>query len=72
MNTTTSPLDLELGIDDRRFEEMRVQAWREEQLMRLGLPFVLAAAFAGRIDWHDLAALVKRGCPVMVAFEIVR
>jgi len=38
----------------------------------LGLPTMLAEAFADRLDWHELAALIGRGCPVMVAFEIVR
>jgi hypothetical protein len=53
-------------------EEMLVQAWRIEQLLRVGLPRVLAEAFADVVDWHELADLVRRGCPPAVALEIVR
>jgi hypothetical protein len=56
----------------RRGEEVLVQAWQTEQLRRLGLSRVLAQAFAGRIDWHELAALVEQGCPADLALEIVR
>ena len=58
---------------DRRASEARlVHAWRLEQLRHLGLPFVLADAFADVIDWHALAALIERGCPVGLALQIVR
>jgi hypothetical protein len=53
-------------------EEQMVRAWREEQLRRLGLLPVLARAFADHVDWHDIASLVRRGCPPMLALEIVR
>jgi hypothetical protein len=53
-------------------ERLLVHAWRAEQLWRLGLPRVLAEAFADRIDWHALAELVGRGCPPVLALEIVR
>lgn len=59
-------------LDSRRDEEALVRAWREEQLLRLGLPRAHAQGFAHLIDWHELAALVQRGCPTMLAFEIVR
>jgi hypothetical protein len=46
--------------------------WRAEQLRNIGLPLVLAENFADRVDWHAIAALVKRGCPPVLALEIVR
>jgi hypothetical protein len=30
---------------------------------------VLAEHFADAVDWHDLAALVDRGCPIGLALE---
>lgn len=53
-------------------EDQMVRAWREEQLRRLGLLPVLARTFADHVDWHDIASLVQRGCPPMLALEIVR
>ncbi len=53
-------------------EDQRVRAWREEQLRQLGLRPVLARTFADHVDWHDIASLVRRGCPPMLALEIVR
>lgn len=53
-------------------EELLVHEWRAEQLLRLGLPGILAEAFADIVDWHALAALVERGCPPRLALEIVR
>jgi hypothetical protein len=53
-------------------EELRVQAWRIEQLKRLGLPRTLAERFGDVVDWHALAALVARGCSPELALEIVR
>jgi hypothetical protein len=49
-----------------------VHAWRAEQLQRLGVPAILADTFADDVDWHALSALVARGCPLGLAFEIVR
>jgi hypothetical protein len=58
---------------DRSASEARlVHAWRSEQLRSLGLPFVLADAFADVIDWRELSALIERGCPVGLALAIVR
>jgi hypothetical protein len=56
---------------DRMDEEILVQEWRTEQLQRLGLSRVLAEGFADRVDWHDLAALVARGCSAELALLIV-
>ena len=59
-------------LDDNTDEWLVVHAWRSEQLGRLGLPRVLAEAFADRVDWHALAELVERGCSPTLALEIVR
>jgi hypothetical protein len=59
-------------LDRSASEEGLVRAWRSEQLRRLGLPFVLADAFADVIDWRALSALIERGCPVGLALQIVR
>lgn len=58
--------------DDSTDEELLVQAWRAEQLRRLGLPRILAEIFAGLVDWHEIAALVARGCSPELALEIAR
>jgi hypothetical protein len=52
--------------------QVAVHAWRAEQLRRLGLRSMLAERFADRIDWHEFARLVKRGCTPELALEIVR
>jgi hypothetical protein len=53
-------------------EELLIHAWCAEQLRRLGLRRVLAETFAGLVDWHEIAALVARGCPPELALEIAR
>jgi hypothetical protein len=69
MEQTLNPT---VDFDPRAAEEARVHDWRTEQLYELGLPRFLAERFADQIDWHDLAALVERGCPAGLALEIVR
>ena len=49
-----------------------VRKWRVGQLTRLGIPWSLAQAVAGRVDWHQVARLVQRGCPPRLALDIVR
>lgn len=56
----------------RNDEEVLVHEWRIEQLQGLGVAAALAEKFAGLVDWHDIAALVERGCPPELALEIVR
>ena len=63
---------LDLAEDAAGDEDEMVRAWREEQLRRLGLLPVLARTFADHVDWHDIASLVRRGCPPVLALEIVR
>ena len=53
-------------------EETKVRNWRAHQLWRLGMPRLLAEAFADDVDWHDVAALVARGCPIFLAVDIAR
>ncbi len=70
----TQKLDpgFDLGAAPGSDEDQMVRAWREEQLRRLGLLPVLARIFADHVDWHDIASLVRRGCPPVLALEIVR
>lgn len=52
--------------------DMLVHNWRASQLTRLGIPGPLAEIYADRIDWHQIARLVQRGCPPHLALRIVR
>jgi hypothetical protein len=52
--------------------EPRVHEWRAAQLRRLGIPGTLAEIYADRIDWHQIARLVQRGCPPRLALRILR
>jgi hypothetical protein len=49
-----------------------VHEWRVRQLTRLGIPCSLAQAAADHVDWHQVAKLVRRGCPPRLALQIVR
>ena len=51
-------------------EEDAVHAWRVSQLIRLGIPGPLAERYAERLDWHQIARLVQRGCPPLLALRI--
>ena len=53
-------------------EELLVHNWRVTQLTRLGIPGSVAETYADRIDWHEVARLVRRGCPPRLALRIVR
>jgi hypothetical protein len=53
-------------------EDQQVLEWRLEQLEQLGVSRIKAALFAGFVDWHDMAALIQRGCSPELALEIVR
>ena len=56
------------AIDD----DLLVHEWRVTQLTRLAIPWSLARAVAGHVDWHQVATLVCRGCPPRLALQIVR
>jgi hypothetical protein len=68
MRTTRAILRHE-AIDD---DEILVHEWRVTQLTRLGIPGPLADAVADHVDWHQVARLVRRGCPPRLALRIVR
>jgi hypothetical protein len=50
--------------------EPRVHDWRVLQLMRLGVPGAMAESYADRVDWHQVARLMRRGCPPELALRI--
>jgi len=52
--------------------ETLVHSWRVAQLTRLGIPRSMAEVYADRIDWHQVARLVQRGCSARLALRIVR
>jgi hypothetical protein len=56
---------------EARGEDLLVYDWRVSQLMRLGVPKPLAELYADRIDWHQIALLIQRGCPPPLALRIV-
>ena len=60
--TTDKPLD---------GEELLVHNWRVDRLTRLGVPGSLAEVYADRLDWHQVARLVQRGCQPRLALRIV-
>jgi hypothetical protein len=57
------------AIDD---DDLLVHEWRVTQLTRLGIPWSLAQTVADKVDWHQVAKLVRRGCPPRLALQIVR
>ena len=59
-------------LDHDGWEILAVHTWRAEQLRRLGVSAFLAETFADAVDWHALSALIECGCPLGLAFEIVR
>ena len=69
MNETATPAE---DLDGDVRETLVVRQWRAEQLRRLGVPSILAEAFADDVDWHALSTLIERGCPLGLALEIVR
>ena len=69
--------DIEIDFESadtfgRTEEEQLIHEWRTEQLELLGLSRIVAEAFASQVDWHEVANLVKRGCPADLALEILR
>ncbi len=52
-------------------DESAMHHWRVSQLKRLGIPGPLAEVYAARVDWHQIARLVRRGCPPRLALRIV-
>jgi hypothetical protein len=52
-------------------EAQVVHAWRAARLASLGLTEQVAEAVADRVDWHEVARLVRAGCPASLAVAIV-
>ena len=52
--------------------EPAVHAWRASQLKRLGVPAPMAEIYADFVDWHEVARLIRRGCPPPLALRITR
>ena len=59
------------GYDAIDHTQSSVHDWRVSQLTRLGIPGSLAEVNADRIDWHQIARLVRHGCPPWLALRIV-
>jgi hypothetical protein len=59
------------GYDAIGHSRSSVHNWRVYQLTHLGVPGSLAEVFADRIDWHEVARLVRNGCPPCLALRIV-
>jgi hypothetical protein len=53
-------------------DDLLVHEWRVTQLTRLGIPWSLAQSATDHDDWHQVATLVRRGCPPRLALQIVR
>jgi hypothetical protein len=51
--------------------EPHVHHWRVAQLRRLGIPASLAEIYADHLDWHQVARLIRHGCPPRLALRIV-
>jgi hypothetical protein len=62
---------LTTGHDAIEHDESPVHNWRVSQLKRFGISGSLAEIYADRIDWHEIARLVRRGCPPRLALRIV-
>jgi sirohydrochlorin ferrochelatase len=54
------------------YGDLLVHEWRVTRLTQLGIPWSLAQAVADQVDWHQVAKLVRRGCPPRIALQIVR
>ena len=52
-------------------EDLLVHAWRVARLTRLGIPGPLAEIHADHLDWHQIARLIRCGCPPQLALRII-
>ena len=59
------------GHESIENSEAPVHHWRSSQLQRLGIPASLAEVYADHLDWHQIARLVRRGCPQLLALRIL-
>ena len=53
------------------YDDRLVHSWRVARLSALGVPWPLAQVVADHVDWHQVAALVRRGCSPRLALRIV-
>jgi hypothetical protein len=60
-----------VGQEAIDFEAKLVQEWRVTRLTGLRIPRPIAED-ASHVDWHQVAGLVRRGCPPALALRIVR
>jgi hypothetical protein len=60
------------GREALDLESQLVHEWRVTRLTGLGIPSPMAEADADSVDWHQIARLVRRGCPPSLALRIVR
>jgi len=51
-------------------DDLLVHTWRVARLTGLGIPGPLAEIYADHLDWHQIARLVRRGCPPRLALRI--
>ena len=49
-----------------------VHKWRAVRLACLGIPWPVAEAAAGHVDWHRISALMQRGWLSRLALRIRR
>jgi uncharacterized protein YgfB (UPF0149 family) len=68
----TMEMTLPPGRQETVEKQDPVHEWRADRLARLGIPGPVAEAVAGHVDWHEMAALVQRGCPPWLALRILR
>jgi len=53
-------------------DDRLVHKWRLALVTVLEIPWPLAQATAGHVDWHQVATLVRRGCPPRLELRIAR
>jgi hypothetical protein len=61
-----------IGQEIIDLEDQIVHEWRVDRLIGLGIPVPMAEVDADNVDWHQVARLVRRGCPPVLAMRIVR
>jgi hypothetical protein len=71
MERNMKPSPVESRHEAIDHHEPLIHDWRARQLARLGIPAALAEAVADQVDWHQIAALIRRGCPPRLALRIV-
>lgn len=60
------------AYEDATAEARRVELWRRRRFLELGFDKGQAQLLAmGGIDWHEAERLVKRDCPVDLAFRLL-